>query len=199
MWCLKPVPKKPPLGQRREKKKKLPILSQEAYHWSPKYTLEPQFDSQPEKGFQNNGGDLVKWEMPLVFKAINTWATKSHHTLIEIIYVRNDVLLFEWDRIISNCMCYLEILGGTEKSPALQFYNWMFTNLWQDSLPARPFIYHISRLYQPQDVFLLCGVPGGWAMVSDTEAQNDGHGSKTPDACGFPPYVLFSLVHSSDI
>ena len=61
-----------------KKPEKLPILSQEAYHWNPKYTLEPQFDGEPEKGFQKNGDDLVKWETPLTFKAINTCATKSH-------------------------------------------------------------------------------------------------------------------------
>lgn len=102
-----------------EEDKKLPILSQEAYHWSPKYTLEPRFNSEPEKGFQKNGGDLVKWEIPLVFKVTNTWAPKSHHTLIEIIHVGNNVLLFEWGRIVSKCMCQLEILRETEKVSSL--------------------------------------------------------------------------------
>lgn len=50
--------------------KKSPILSQEAYHWSPKYTLDPQFDGEPEKGFQMHDDDLINWEIPLIFKAI---------------------------------------------------------------------------------------------------------------------------------
>lgn len=72
----------------------------------------------------------------------------------------------------SSLIVILEILRGTEKATGLQSYNWMFTNLEQDSFPGRPFICHISYLYKSQDVFHIRVFPGRWAEVSDTIAQN---------------------------
>lgn len=54
--------KKKTLLQNRGEKKPS-SLSQEAYLLSTKYTLEPQFDGEPEKGFQKHGDVLVNWDI----------------------------------------------------------------------------------------------------------------------------------------
>lgn len=55
--------KKKKLLSRTGGKKKPSSLSQEAYLLSTKYTLEPQFDGEPEKGFQKHGDVLVNWDI----------------------------------------------------------------------------------------------------------------------------------------
>ena len=112
---------------------------------------------QSDEGFQKNGDDLVKQEILLIFKAINTWATESHRTVRGTIYVGNNVLLLERDTIISNCMGLLEILRGTEKS--LWFYNWMFKTLTGSVTREPLYLHHFSKLYPPRDALLTHGFP----------------------------------------